>query len=367
MITVKEISDFLGKTIPLNLQESYDNCGLLLGNPESGITAVLTTLDVTEEVVKEAVERKCNLIVSHHPLIFSGIKRLTGGNYVARTVAEALKNEVAIYAAHTNLDNLKAGVNMDICRRLGLKKPEILLGGKEKMIKLVVFVPEGWEKKVLDALSALGAGTIGTKYEGCSFRTEGLGTFRGNEDSDPFLGEKNKITEAKELRLEMLVRERNRQSVIARLLQVHPYEEVAYDLYPLENGNPETGMGMCGIYEQPKTAEEFFEILKTNMQLLCLKHSPPVGKPITKVAVCGGAGRALVGQAIKAKADVLVTSELKYHDYFEAEGKILLVDIGHAESEKFTPDLLKNLLEPFAKDIKICCAQTNTNPITYVF
>lgn len=363
---ISDITNYLEELAPLAHQESYDNAGLILGDESKEVRAVLITLDVTEAVVDEAMALKANLIVAHHPLIFSGLKKITGKNYVERTLIKAIKNEVAIYAAHTNLDSvLQHGVNTMICRKLGLKHAKILDPVSGKLLKLYVFVPENYADKVRNALFQAGAGTIGA-YDSCSFNSSGTGTFKAGENTKPFVGEKEKLHHEKEVRIEVVLPELLKGKVIHAMIQAHPYEEVAYDIIRLENSWNQVGSGMIGELEHPQDELEFLHRVKQNLNSDCIRYTELRQKPVKKIAVCGGAGSFLLKNAIQAQADVFITADFKYHQFFDADGKILIADVGHFESEQFTKELFYELLMRKFSNFAVHLTKVNTNPIKYL-
>ena len=350
---------------PPAYQESYDNAGLIVGNPEWEIKKALLCIDSTEEVVKEAIQKKCNLILAHHPIVFKGLKKFTGKNYVERTVMRAIKHDIAIYCMHTNLDNVQVGVNKKICEKLGLTNTHILSLKNEILKKLITFCPLKNAEKVRDALFVAGAGVIGD-YSETSYNTEGFGTFKGNESTNPHVGEKGKRHREPEIRIETIFPGYVEQDLIKTLLEAHPYEEVAYDIISLENHHPRVGSGMFG--ELPKPVEEmtFLKSLKKTFKAGCVRYTPLTGRKITKVAVCGGSGSFLLQDAIRAKADIFITGDFKYHDFFDAEGKILVADIGHFESEQFTTEIFYEVLSEKFNNFALLFSDTNTNPVNYL-
>lgn len=354
----------LEKKAPLPLQESYDNAGLLTGSSDWECKGVLCTLDATEAVILEARERGCNLVVAHHPIIFGGLKKLNGKNYVEKTVITAIKNDIAIYAIHTNLDNVLDGVNDRIADRLGLISRRILSPKAGQLLKLYTFVPHAQANQVREALFAAGAGQIG-EYSETSFNSEGTGTFKGSTNTNPFAGEPGKRHEEKEVRIEVILPAYLQQSIVKALWDTHPYEEVAYDLVSLSNDNQRVGSGLLG--ELPEALDEtgFLHMLKTSFELKMIKHTPLLGKKIKKVAVCGGSGSFLCGKALAAGADVYVTSDIKYHEFFDANDRILLADIGHWESEQFTTELLVELLQAKFPTFAVLKSGVKTNPVHY--
>lgn len=364
MSVLKDVTHFLESFAPLSLQESYDNAGLITGDINAEITTVLITLDVTEKVVEEAIQKKAQLIVAHHPIIFSGLKKITGKNYVERTLIKAIKNDIAIYAAHTNLDSVDGGVNHKICEKLGLLNCKILQPAGEQLKKLVTFIPIESANKVREAVFNAGAGNIGN-YDSCGFITEGLGSFRGNENSNPFVGKKGEIHAEKEVRFETIFPGYLQGIVIEALLKSHPYEEVAYDIYPLENEFDKVGMGMIGTLAKPKPEIEFLKQLKTTFNTGLIKHTALKDKLVEKIAVCGGSGSFLLNAAIAAGADFFVSGDFKYHQFFDAENKIVIADIGHFESEQFTKEIFYELLTKKFPKFALHLSEVGTNPVFY--
>jgi dinuclear metal center YbgI/SA1388 family protein len=364
MSVLKDVAQFLESFAPLSLQESYDNAGLITGDVNTEITSVLITLDVTEKVVEEAIQKKIQLIVAHHPIIFSGLKKLTGKNYVERTLIKAIKNDIAIYAAHTNLDSVDGGVNRKICEKLGLQNCKILQPAGGLLKKLVTFIPVENANQVREAIFNAGAGNIGN-YDSCGFNAEGLGSFRGNDDSTPFVGKKGEVHSEKEIRFETIFPIYLQGRIIEALLKSHPYEEVAYDVYPLENKFEKIGMGMIGTLAEPKSGTEFLKQLKTTFNTGIIKHTALKEKLTEKVAVCGGSGSFLLSAAIAAGADFFVSGDFKYHQFFDAENKIVIADIGHFESEQFTKELFYELLTKKFPKFAVHLSEVGTNPVFY--
>jgi len=362
---LKEFCSYLDKVVPLSLQESYDNSGLQVGDPESELTSALIALDVTEEVIDEAIALKCNLVVSHHPLIFSGIKRLAGRSMTEKIIYKVVKHNIAVYSSHTNLDIVTNGVSRKIAEKLNLKEVKVLSPLSGRLLKLVTFIPDSHLEKVRSAIFAAGAGVSGN-YDMCGFTVSGSGSFRGNENSVPFVGEKGKLHAEKETRFETILFSHMREQVIAALLEAHPYEEVAYDLYLLENVNSGYGLGCTGELPEPLTGKEFLELVSKVFDAKGVRFSRLSREKISKVALCGGSGSSLIKTAIAAGADVFVTADLKYHNFFEAENKILLVDAGHFETENFSTELLKDLIIKKFPKFAVRFSETNTNPINYL-
>jgi dinuclear metal center YbgI/SA1388 family protein len=364
MIQLKEITSTLENLAPLSYQESYDNAGLQVGNPEMEVTGVLITLDVTEEVLLEAEKLGFNLVVSHHPVIFGGLKSITGKNVTERIVSRAIRSGIAIYSAHTNVDAVIGGVNSAMASRLGLVKQRILAPMEGQLKKLVVFVPHEHLDRVRSAMFEAGAGVIGD-YDSCSFNLEGKGTFRGSEGTDPFVGTPGEMHQEPETRVETIVPSHLAPGVVKAMIAAHPYEEVAYDLYPLENRYEQAGMGMVGDLEHPMDEEVFMGFVKDRFGVRVIRHSALLGNPVRRVALCGGAGSFLLGRAKASGADVFITGDFKYHQFFEADGKIVVMDIGHFESEQFTRELFYDLLSKKFPKFAIRLSGTETNPIKY--
>ena len=362
---IKEVTQYLESIAPPIYQESYDNAGLIVGNPNWECTGILLTLDSLEATIAEALEKNCNLIVAHHPIVFRGLKRFNGRNYVERIVIEAIKKDVAIYAAHTNLDNVQQGVNKKICDKLGIQNPNILAPKKALLKKLYTFCPTDKVESVRKALFATGAGTIGD-YDECSFNAEGIGTFRGNEASNPSVGEKGQQHQEKETKVEIIFPIHLERRLISALLAAHPYEEVAYDVVALDNVHPHIGSGMVGELAEPMEEMDFLNHLKSTMKAGCVRYTPLRNRLVKKVAVCGGSGSFLLRNAMAAKADVFVTADYKYHEFFDADGQIIIADIGHYESEQYTIELFKELLTEKFRNFATFSTQINTNPINYL-
>jgi dinuclear metal center YbgI/SA1388 family protein len=364
MTKIKEVVQVLEKLAPPSYQESYDNVGLQTGDRETEVSGVLVTLDCTLEVVREAVEQNCNLIVAHHPVIFKALRQLTGRNAVEKTIIEAIRHHLAIYACHTNLDNVQHGVNAKICEKLGLVKTRVLVPKAQTLSKLVTFCPTENTAEVLAALHQAGAGNIG-EYKACSFSTVGTGRFTPGESADPHIGEPGQPEKVPEDRIEVILPEYLQSPVLAVLQQAHPYEEVAYYLSSLQNLNQEVGSGMIGELPEPMAEDYFLEYLKHRMHLSQVRHTPRLGRPVRRVAVCGGAGSFLTRQAVRQQADVFVTADVKYHEFFEAEENLLLADIGHYESEVFTKEIFFDTITKNFPNFAVCLSNVNTNPVRY--
>lgn len=362
MIKVKSVVDYLEEIAPPLLQESYDNAGLISGSPEMVVSGILITLDCTESVVEEAIVKKANMIIAHHPIVFKGLKSFTGKNYVERVIIKAIKNDIAIYAIHTNLDNIINGVNKKLAEKLRLTNTRILRPIKN-LQKLVTFVPVANTENVLNALHKAGAGNIGN-YSECSFKVNGKGYFRPNEEANPIIGEKNIREEVDENRIEVIYPQHLARNIISSLRGAHPYEEVAYYMTDLQNENQENGAGLIGNLSEPMQVAEFLVHLTSSLSLSCIRHSNYSGV-IETIALCGGSGAFLLGDALRANADCYVTADVKYHEFFDAEDKLLFCDVGHFESEVGTKELLYDMLTKKFTNFALHLSEVNTNPIKY--
>ncbi|MEL7004460.1 MAG: Nif3-like dinuclear metal center hexameric protein [Bacteroidota bacterium] len=365
MTKIRDIIRHLEKLAPSSYQESYDNSGLIVGDPNKDVTNLLVTLDSTEEVVDEAIEKNCNLIIAHHPIVFGGLKSLTGRNYVERTIIKAIKNDIAIYAIHTNLDNVHLGVNKKISDKIGLENCEILQPKKGVLSKLVSYVPVESVKQVLSALHAAGAGNIGN-YSDCSFRSEGTGTFKPGDNTDPHIGQQDKLEEVLENRIELIFPSHLEGKVLNSLKESHPYEEVAYYITQISNYNQEVGSGMIGELPEAMEPFAFLKSLKNSMSLNCIRHTKLIDKPVKKVAVCGGSGSFLLSAAKRKEADIYITADFKYHEFFDAENDLVIADIGHYESEVFTKELICDTLSEKFTTFALNLSEIVTNPISYL-
>ncbi|MDN3677731.1 Nif3-like dinuclear metal center hexameric protein [Flavobacterium paronense] len=362
---IKEILSILEEMAPLAYAEDFDNVGLLVGNQENDATGILVCHDALETVIEEAITKKCNLVVCFHPIIFSGIKKITGKNYVERSVLKAIKNDIAIYAVHTALDNHKNGVNKIFSDALGLINTKILIPKQNFIQKLITYtIPENVEE-LRNALFDAGAGKIGN-YEDCSFNSKGIGTYMGNEDSNPQLGERFEFVETPEIKIEVTFEKQLQSNILKALFKNHVYEEVAYEIYDLQNTHQNIGLGMIGELEKPMNEDHFFAFVKDKMQCGGIRHSILRGKPIQKVAVLGGSGSFAIKIAIQANADVFLTSDLKYHNFYEAENQLVLADIGHFESERFTKNYIVDFLKKKIPNFAIIFSEENTNPVKYL-
>jgi len=362
---IKDVISVIENFAPPALQEGYDNSGMQCGDANQTAKGALLCLDVTEAALSEAARKKCNLIIAHHPLIFSPLKRLTGSNYVERILISAIKKNIAIYACHTNADNVRTGVNQKIAEKLGLVNTKILQPKKGLLKKMVTFCPKDHAEKVRAALFKAGCGQIGN-YDNCSYNLEGKGTFRGNEHTNPFVGEKNKLHVEAETRIETVFEAYKEKEVVRALHKAHPYEVVAYDIYSLDNKHPEIGSGLVGELLKAQDEKSFLASVKQTFGAGVVKHTALLNKRVKKVALCGGSGSSLLKDAIGAKADVFITADFKYHQFFDAENKVVIADIGHYESERFTPELFYAAIHKKLPKFALHLSKVNTNPVNYL-
>ena len=363
---IAEITDFIETIAPLAMQESYDNAGLIVGDRKAEATGALVCLDVTEAVVDEAISLGFNLIIAHHPFVFGGLKKFSGGSAVERTLIKAIKNDVAVYAAHTNLDNmLQNGVNSRIANKIGLKDTKILAPMDGNLRKIVVFVPSSHAEAVRNAMLNAGAGHIGN-YSHCSYNLQGQGTFKAGDGCNPFVGKIGEMHFEDETRVETIAPAHMTGKIVRAMLAAHPYEEPAYDIYPLDNSYAMAGSGILGTLPQPEDALAFLQKVKKIFGCGVIRHTRLPEKPIQKVAVCGGAGSFLIGDAMRAGADILLTADIKYHQFFDAQYPFAVADIGHYESEQFTKELFYELLTGKFSNFAVRLTKVNTNPIKYV-
>ena len=362
---IKEITDYLEEIAPLHYQENYDNSGLLVGNEKTEINKMLITLDCTEEVINEAISEKCNLIISHHPIIFSGLKKLNGSNYIERVVIKAIKNDIAIYAIHTNLDNVYNGVSAGIADKLGLENCKVLLPKSDLLRQLIVYCPSDQSEQLKNALFSAGAGSIGD-YEKCSFISEGKGTFKATEGATPFVGKINELHTENEERIEVIYLKNKEKNILDAMQKAHPYQEVVHQIYVIDNKHELVGSGIVGELKDAVKSTDFLNHIKKVMQTDCIRHTCLVESKIKKVAVCGGSGSFLLSNAIASDADIFITADFKYHDFFDAENKIIIADIGHYESEQFTKDLIYDFLVKKFTKFAVLLSKVNTNPINYL-
>ncbi len=361
---LSEISNFLEQIAPLSYQESYDNSGLLVGNPQKEVKKALISLDCTEEVVDEAIREGADLIISHHPIVFSGLKKFNGKTYIERVVMKAIRNDIALYAIHTNLDNVYQGVNHKIIEKIGLKDAQILSPKRGLLKKLVTFIPAAYSEQLRTALFEAGAGNIG-EYSECSYESSGQGTFKASLAAKPFTGKKEERHTENEQRIEFVFQDYLESKLIRVLKTVHPYEEPAYDVYRLENKYEGVGSGMIARLDEPVEGHDFLRLLKERLDLKLIRYTKLLDKNIQKVAVCGGSGSFLLKEAIAAGADIFITADYKYHQFFDAEDKIIIADIGHYESERFTMDLLLEKIQNKFPTFALCLTKINTNPVRY--
>lgn len=363
-MTIRELISVLEAFAPLSLQESYDNSGLIIGEPDTEISGALIALEITDEVIDEALSLNYDLIVVHHPLIFKGLKKINSHDIIGRLVKKCIKNDIAVYAAHTNLDNIKSGVNQIISDRIGLQDTEVLSSLPQQLRKLVIFVPHDHAESLRTALFEAGAGNIGN-YDSCSFNTSGSGTFRALEGADPFTGNIGEIHTENETRIEVIFPYYLEKKILNAARKNHPYEEIAFDIIKLENDFKGIGAGMTGMLEKPENTVHFLQRIKRTFGAKSIRHSKIINDNVQKIAVCGGSGSFLTRAAIASGADVFITGDVKYHEFFDADNKILIADIGHYESEQFTKELLMNIIKKNFSTFAVQISAANTNPIHY--
>lgn len=361
---IKDIIASLESLAPPALQEGYDNTGLIIGDENTECKGILVSLDAIEPVIDESIKKNCNLIISHHPIVFSGLKKITGKNYVQKAIIKAIKNDIALYSIHTNLDNVSNGVNGKIAELLGLKHVSVLSSKPDQLKKLYTFVPATHADKVRQAIFDAGAGHIGN-YDECSFNAEGFGTFKGGMNTDPFVGKPGELHKENEIKIETVFPAWLESRIIKNLLSAHPYEEVAYDIVRLENKLSSIGSGIIGDLDKPVSENDFLKLVQQKFGLLAIRTTQFLDKPIKRVAACGGAGSFLISSALAAGADIYITSDVKYHEFFEASEKMIIADIGHYESEQFTINLLQEFLEQKFPTFAVLKTEVNTNPVRY--
>lgn len=365
MIQIKEVIKVLEDYANPGFQENYDNAQLIVGDRNLVATGAILTLDSTEDVVDEAISKNCNLIIAHHPIVFSGLKQLTGKNYIERTIIKAIKNNIAIYAMHTNIDNVIGGVNFKIAEILGLQKIEILAPKKGFLRKLCTYVPTNKSDAVMNALFSAGAGNIGN-YSECAFQLDGRGSFKAGDLANPTIGEVGVRHMEAEIKIEVLYNRVDESKVIAALKASHPYEEVPYECVALQNSHQGIGSGAIGELPEALETMQFLYQLKELFKIDAIRFTNPTTDTIKKVALCGGSGSFLLPNAIREKADVFITGDFKYHEFFNADGQIMIADIGHYESEQFTKELFKEILQKKIPNFATHLSQVITNPINYI-
>lgn len=362
---VKEITQIIEDFAPLAYQESYDNSGLIVGSPEDDVKGVLISLDCIDEILDEAISLNCNMIVAHHPIVFSGLKKLNGKNYIERVIIKAIKNNIVIYAAHTNLDNANNGVSFKMAEKIGLKNCSVLQPKKGLLSKIVTYVPNNNANDVRQAMFNAGAGNIGN-YAECSYNINGTGTYKGLAGTNPHLGTTGESHQEEEIRIETVVPSYLLSKVINSLIKTHPYEEVAYDVFNIENTYNNVGSGVVGELETEEDEKSFLLRLKNDLNTACIRHTNLLGNTIKRVALCGGSGSFLLNEAIRQQADVFITGDFKYHQFFDAEGKIIIADVGHYESEQYTNELIYEILNKKIPNFAIRLSKENTNPVNYL-
>ena len=361
---IKEIMKTLECFAPLTLQESYDNSGLQIGKPETFVKKALICLDVTLAIVDEAIEKNCDLIISHHPLLFSGLKKICGGSPVEKIVEKVILHQIAVYSAHTHLDNIINGVNKQLSDKIGIMNPKILKPTKGILRKLVTFCPITEVENVREVLFSAGAGKIGN-YDSCSSNTISEGTFRANKQAHPYVGEIDKLHTEKEVRIETIYPFYHEKAILQSLLSAHPYEEVAYDIYSLENTFSEVGSGMIGDLAESMSLNDFMGLICQKLKAPMLRYAGSSEKNIKRVALCGGSGAFLIKDAIAQKADAFITSDIKYHDFGDYSEELILIDAGHFETEQFTKHLLSDILNENFPTFATQISEQDNNLVKY--
>lgn len=364
-VKIKDILNALEATAPLNFQETYDNSGLLIGSADNDVDKVLVCFDLTHTVVQEAIAKRCLLIISHHPIIFNPLKRIQGVNDKEKAIIAAIKNDIAVYAAHTNLDNAAGGVNALFAEKIGLVKTKALKPVKGSLRKLVTFCPLAHSGDVRTAICEAGAGHIGD-YDFCTYNIEGKGSFRASEKANPFVGQKKELHFEEEIRIETIYPTYMEKKILEAMFKAHPYEEVAYDIYPLENEDSLAGAGIIGFLKKPTNPIDFLNNIKETFNATCLKYSAINKKNIEKVALCGGSGSFLTGEAVKQKADIFISAEFKHNHFIEAVDNIIIADIGHYESEYFAKELICKIITKKFSNFAVEISKKDTNPVKYL-
>ena len=361
MTKISEVIACIEQMAPLAYQESWDNSGVQVGDVSQGVKAVLLCVDITEATLDEAIEKGANLIISHHPLIFKGIKKLTGRNYIERVIIKAIQHNIVLYSAHTNMDKCMGGVNFRIAQKLGLKNMRVLAPEGNYLYKIVTYVPQSHIEQVRQAMWSAGAGTIGN-YDCCSYSSEGNGTFRAQVGCNPFVGEIDKLHTEPELRLEMVVPKDKSGRVVAAIHTAHPYEEPVIDILPLANDYEQLGLGCIGELERPITETAMLNYIKDKLNVQYIRHTQTSDRLVERVALCGGSGAEFISQAIREKAGIYITADVKYHDFFNTENQIVIADIGHFESEQCIKEIFYEQLSKNFINFAILMADSDKSP-----
>lgn len=371
-ILVKNIESTLSQLAPAMLKMDYDNVGLQVGDSSSKVKKILVSLNITSEVAEEAVKKKCDLIVSHHPLIFRPLKNIRAGEGNSDIIIKLVRNNISYIACHTNFDSVKQGVSFLLAEKIGLKNPKVLVTSKEirkssyiENYKLTVYVPKTHLFLLKKALAEAGAATIG-EYDFCYFEQEGTGSFRPGIKATPHIGEKEKLSEITEIKLETIVPVRTVSSVIKALLQTHPYEEPAYDLYKLENDFQNYGLGAIGDLEKEVSMNEFLKIVTNKLKIDNVRFSRPENsKRIKRVAVMGGSGGDMWRKALSQGADAYLTAECDHHTFLDAKGKLFIVEATHQATEQFAVQGLTNYIKSKYANLEVVTSQEDCDPILY--
>jgi len=341
---IKEVILHLERKFPLYWQEEYDNCGVQCGDKEQEITGALVCFNFSEKAIEEAIARNANLIISHHPLIFKGLQKIEPTSPTGRMIFKAIQHKLVLYSMHTNIDNGIEGGNWLFAKKLGLKELKVLAPKEALFRKLVFYAPNGEEVPIIDALFTAGCGAVGN-YINCSFRAEGKGTFQPLKSANPFIGQADVTEMVDEVRVEMIFPKAIQQKVIKTLYRHHPYEEPAFDIFALENSISQIGLGSIGTLPQSMRAEYFFDVMKKELNIEYFRISGKTDRTIQKVAVCGGSGSSFIRTAFAAGADIFITGDVKYHDFFSVDNQMIIADIGHFEGESFIKEIIYNELK----------------------
>lgn len=351
---------------PLALASERDNSGLQIGSGQQRVTKILVTLDLNSNVIDEAHQKKADLIISHHPLLFHALRSVNPDEHIGSIVTSCVKYGIAIYSAHTNLDFTQNGVSTTLALKLGLSRIEPLMKNQRVSKKIVVFVPHDYIDRVRHAMMEAGAGTIGN-YTDCSFAAHGIGTFKPTPNATPFIGTIGKLERVNEARLEMLSPSWKLEAVIAAMKRAHPYEEIAYDIYNRVNTEADYGVGAIGTLSHPMKPRQFLTHVADTLRIPSLRYSGNPQQMISVVAVCGGSGSDLLSTAAQHGADAFVTADISYHRFMEKHHSILFIDAGHYETEvPVVPIICKYLKQNLTDStIEVIKSKTMKNNVQY--
>jgi len=366
-MTCGEIFKYIRSWAPEEIAWNKDNVGLQVGSAKRKVKNILLALDLNMKVIIEAVKKDCNIIITHHPLLFNPLRKIdTDQDNTSLLVEKLIKHDITLFSAHTNLDFTKDGVSFELAKTLKLTNLRFLSNIKSAQYKLIVFVPEGHIEKVASAIFENGGGIIG-EYSNCSFRTKGQGSFKGSKKTSPSIGKKLNYEKTDEIKLEVLIDSWKLNEILSAIRSVHPYEEIAYDVYPLNNENVNYGIGAIGELHTAMNQREFFNHVSKSLKINNFRYTTGKTNKIKTVAVCGGSGSEVIPAAIKKGADALITADIKYHTFFDNERKILLIDAGHYETEIFSLNEVNKRLADLIKKKKNKVFKYNgsTNPVIF--